>query len=93
MHHEGEEEEQRQLAEAEEVEIPPLDVNRQVGRQQDLEDERQRRRQLRAEAPVNDEPQHRGDAGQTRGEHQQRLVQAQLFAVAGVYAGGAQALE
>jgi hypothetical protein len=93
LHDEGKEQEQRQLADAEEIEIAPADVDRQVGRQQDLEGERQVRGKLRPEAPVDDQPQHRGDAGQAGGEHQQRLVQPQFVAVAGVDAGRAQPVE
>ena len=81
------------LADAEEIEVPRLDVEQQVGRQQQLEGEGQGRRELRPQHPVDDQPQHRGDADQAGGEHQQRLVEPQLVAVAGLDAGGAQPVE
>lgn len=50
-------------------------IERQVGDQQQLENERNRRGDLRAKLPVDEQPEHRREADQAGGEDQQSLLQ------------------
>lgn len=90
LHREGREEKQRELGEAEEVEIAGIDIEQQVAGQRELEQVGESDRKLGAERPINGHPKHRGDAHQAGGEEQQLFVERELRRIAGLDAGIAQ---
>jgi|GEM_PF-5521818 len=93
LHHEGREEEQAELRDAEEGKVARQDVDHHVRGQRDLEEIRVSDGKLRAEQPVDRQPDHRSHADEAGGEHQELLVEADFGAVLRFDAGVAQPFE
>ena len=75
------EQEERQLDLAEDLEVERLHVDDEIRHQQDLENEGDRRGNLRPQLPVDEQPEHRRQADEAGRKDQQRLLQAHFFRI------------
>ena len=75
------EQEERELDLAEDLEVERLHVDDEIRHQQDLENEGDRRGNLRPQLPVDEQPEHRRQADEAGRKDQQRLLQAHFFRI------------